>query len=175
MKRLMLLRHGKSLRNEAMKDKDRPLNDRGRRDAPRMGGYMHHKGYVPDLVLCSSARRTVETWQAIAPEFDSPVETRFTDALYLATARNIVKVLEGADRSATLLAIGHNPGMEECARMLAREPATLEEREHLAALSAKYPTCALAVFEFDIESWREVTPGRGTLLDFAKPKGLKDD
>ena len=174
MKRLLLLRHAKSLRDVAVNDKERPLNDRGRRDAPRMGGYMHHKGYVPDLVLCSSARRTVETWQAIVPEFDAAVDTRFVDALYLATARNILRVVAGVCSGKTVLAIGHNPGMEECARVLAREPETERERERLADLKAKFPTCALAAFEFDIQTWDDIAPGRGALVDFAKPKGLKD-
>ena len=175
MKRLLLLRHAKSLRDDARKDKERPLNDRGRRDAPRIGGYMHHKRYLPELTLCSSAKRTVETWQLLAQELDCPAEARFMDSLYMASAENILKSVASTEgRWATLLAIGHNPGLEECALMLAREPEKGSERERLAELRTKYPTCALAALEFDVESWEDIEPGRGALIDYVRPKDLKD-
>ncbi len=175
MKRLLLLRHAKSLRDEAMTDRKRPLNARGRDDAPRMGSYMHHRRYLPELVLCSPARRTVETWELIAPELVEAAETRFADALYMAPAATIAKLVLAADDSiSVLLVIGHNPGLEECALTLTRAPATEEERKSLAALRAKFPTCALAVLDFDVSAWGEVKPASGALVDFARPKDLND-
>jgi len=175
MKRLILLRHAKSLQDEAKKDRDRPLNARGRADAPRMGSYMHHRRYLPQLVLCSSARRTVETWELVGPELDTAVPSRFPDALYLASSATIASLVQRADdHVSTLLVIGHNPGLEECAQALARKPQSATEREYEAGLRTKFPTCALAVLDFDVADWSEVVPASGALVDFARPKDLKD-
>jgi phosphohistidine phosphatase len=164
MKRLILLRHAKSLRDEGMKDKDRPLNERGRGDAPRMGSYMHHKRYLPQLVLCSPAKRTVETWELLSPELDSTAEIQFPGVLYLATATISV-----------LAVIGHNPGLEECALTLMRSPVNQEERKLEAAMRDKFPTTALAVFDFEVETWKAASPQSGLLVDFARPKALKEE
>lgn len=172
MKRLMLLRHAKSLRDEKMKDKDRPLNERGRADAPRMGSYMHNRGYQPDLVLCSTAKRTVVTWELLAPGLVQAAETRFVDALYLASANSIRKTIAHTKHASSLLVIGHNPGIEECARTLAHIPQTSGERNLFAELSTKFPTCALAVFDFDIADWAGIATHGGTLVDFVRPKTL---
>ena len=174
MKRLILLRHAKSLQDEAIKDKDRPLNARGRRDAPRMGSYMHHKRYLPQLALCSSARRTVETWELVGPELDAAVPSRFPDALYLASAATIANLARAADDTlSVLLVIGHNPGLEECAQALARKPESATEGAFDAALRTKFPTCALAVLDFDT-AWSGIAAASGMLVDFARPKDLED-
>jgi phosphohistidine phosphatase len=174
MRRLLLLRHAKSLRDDALSDKDRPLAARGRSDSPRMGSYMHHKRYLPQLVLCSTAKRTVETWELLGPELDASTQARFPDALYLASASMIESLIRaaGIDVSA-LLVIGHNPGLEECARMFARESPADEERRLGAALKDKFPTCALAVLDFDIDDWNDAAARSGKLVDFARPKDLK--
>jgi phosphohistidine phosphatase len=176
MKRLILLRHAKSQQDETVKDKERPLNARGRADAPRIGSYMHHERYLPQLVLCSTARRTVETWELIAPELDSPVPSRFADALYLASAASIAKLVRAVDDAVSvLLVVGHNPGLEECAQQLTRKPETEAEQKFEAGLRTKFPTCALAVLDFDIAGWRDVGTGSGALVDFARPKDMKDE
>jgi len=172
MKRLLLLRHAKSLHDDAVRDKDRPLNGRGRTDAPRMGGYMHHNRYLPQLVLCSTSKRTVETWNLLGPELDAATQVDFVDALYLAQTRTIERLIRAANNEiSTLLVIGHNPGLEECAQALAQKPAGDEERELVAALHDKFPTCALAVLDFDVSDWNTAESGR--LIDFARPKDLK--
>jgi phosphohistidine phosphatase len=174
MKRLLLLRHAKSLRDDAVKDKDRPLNERGRNDAPQMGSYMHHMRYLPQRVLCSTAKRTVETWNFLGPELDASTKIHFIDALYLASAPTIGKLARAVDDEvSTLLVIGHNPGLEECAQSLAREPATDEERRLASALQSKFPTCALAVMDFDVADWGSIVSGR--LVDFVRPKDLKQE
>jgi phosphohistidine phosphatase len=175
MKRLVLLRHAKSLQDTSVKDKERPLNDRGRNDAPRMGVYMHHRRYIPQLVLCSPSKRTAETWELLAPELDASPDVRFVEALYLAPAPTIAKLVRAvAPGVQTLLVIGHNPGLEDCAQAFARKPVTGEERKRDAALRTKFPTCALAVLDFDVESWPEAAAGSGILADFERPKGLHD-
>jgi len=175
MKRFFLLRHAKSLRDEARKDKDRPLNTRGRNDAPRMGGYMHHRHYLPALVLCSTAKRTVETWELLGPELDGTADVRFLDSLYLAPDKTIEKIVRSLDDGvSSVLVLGHNPGLEDCAKAFAREPASTEERKLNDELRTKFPTCALAVFDFDVTDWVKIERGTGALIDYARPKGLAD-
>jgi phosphohistidine phosphatase len=173
MKRLFLLRHAKSLRDESMNDKDRPLNARGRADAPTMGAYMHKQRYIPDRVLCSSAKRTVETWMMLAPELETAPQPTLLDSLYLAASGSIVRIIRQDGREATaLLVIGHNPGLEDAARKLIANPLSVKERELVGEIETKFPTGALAVLEFDIQAWSEVAEGAGKLVDFARPKHL---
>jgi phosphohistidine phosphatase len=173
MKRLFLLRHAKSLRDESMNDKDRPLNPRGRADAPTMGAYMHKERYIPDRVLCSSAKRTVETWTMLGPELDTVPQPNLLDSLYLAASGSILKIIRQEGReAAALLVIGHNPGLEDAARKLTAKPSSAKERELVAEIETKFPTGALAVLEFEISAWPEMTEGAGKLVDFARPKHL---
>ena len=173
MKRLLLLRHAKSLRDDAMRDRDRPLNERGRTDAPCMGVYMHRHRYLPDAVLCSPARRTVETWNLLAPELAARVEVRFPESLYLASAAMIVKLIRSTESTAAaMLVIAHNPGLAECAGMLARPATDARERKRETELQNKFPTCALAVLEFEMTSWKDIVAASGVLTDYARPKSL---
>ncbi len=145
--------------------------ERGRRDAARMGEVMRRKGYVPQTVVCSSARRTVETWEHLSPGLGAVPAVRFLDALYEATPATILDCIRETDRKVrTLLVIGHNPGLEDSARALVRKPADAEEAARFAGLLAKYPTSGLAVLRFDVDGWRDVGPHAGALLDFATPK-----
>src|SRR5277367_7059969 len=112
MKRLLLLRHAKAIAGTTKSgDHGRPLNERGKLDAPRMGIAMQHKRYLPDRVLCSTAKRTLETWEHVAPELDNAPETEIVEALYLAPWRVIAGTVRGIGASAnTVLVLGHNPG-----------------------------------------------------------------
>ncbi|MGD0189544.1 MAG: histidine phosphatase family protein [Rhizomicrobium sp.] len=176
MMRLLLLRHAKSQQDETLRDRDRPLNSRGRSDAPRMGGYMHHKRYLPQLVLCSPAKRTLETWELVSPELDRVPDVRFSDALYLAPAATIEKMVHAVPPDIrTLLLIGHNPGLEDFARALTRAPETPKEIERGNDMRDKFPTCALAVLEFEADSWSGIARQAGALADFARPKTLEDN
>jgi phosphohistidine phosphatase len=175
MKRLLLLRHAKA--EQAGKDSSddfaRRLTDRGRRDAARMGAFLHENGYAPDLVLCSVSARTRETWQLVAEELGTAPAAQFLKPLYLAPAKTILTALQNTDGAAqTLLMIGHNPGMEDTAASLARVPADKNERARLEAVKDKFPTAALAVLDFDAEQWRDAKPGSGTLAVFLRPKDL---
>jgi phosphohistidine phosphatase len=173
MKRLFLLRHAKSQRDEAKNDKDRSLNARGRGDAPKMGSYMQLNGYLPDRVLCSSAKRTAETWTLLAPELKPAPPIKFLDALYLAPAGSIVRVIrEEGEKSSALLVIGHNPGLEDAARDLAAKPSSAMQKELLARLEDKFPTGALVVLQFEINAWPDMREGSGKLVAFARPKDV---
>jgi phosphohistidine phosphatase len=174
MRRLLILRHAKAGPHDEKHDKERQLIDRGRGDSALMGRMMRGKGYVPDLVLCSSAARTRETWEHTGPELYAEPETKFLDALYDASAGTILNCLQRAsDAAASLLYIGHNPGLEELVRMLVREPESGDERRRMAVLKSKYPTAALAVIDFAVDHWVEIAPGEGALADFIMPADLK--
>ena len=169
MKRLLLLRHAKSAWPDGVEDHDRPLGDRGRRDAPRMGAYIASAGLQPDFALVSSARRTQETWALVAPALAKPCPFRTVPSIYEAEPPAILTTIhEAPEESETLLVIGHNPGFEDLANLLASQG----EAGALARMKTKYPTAGLAVIAFDVETWADVAPGAGRLDVFATPKTL---
>jgi len=172
MRRLLLLRHAKAVQDTGEGDHARALTGRGQRDAARVGHAMDLRGYIPDLVLCSNARRTVETWELVSPELARAPEVRFTKDLYLASPKNILAQIQEANHAVKMLAIiGHNPGIEECATRLSRRPVSKAESHKLEDMREKFPTCALAVLDFDVESWSDVSGG-GILLEFLRPRDL---
>jgi phosphohistidine phosphatase len=174
VKRLLLLRHAKAVPGTTKSgDQGRPLNERGRLDAPRMGIAMQHKRYLPDRVLCSTSKRTLETWEHVAPELDGEPEVICSDELYLAPWKVIANMVRAQPKAAgVVLVVGHNPGLEECARALARKPRTDDERQRLDTLNEKFPTSALAVLDFDTEIWSEIASGAGVLTDFIRARTL---
>ena len=166
-RRLMLLRHAKSDWPD-VPDRDRPLAKRGRRDAPIIGRWLRDHGYLPDIVICSAARRTRQTWELVAPELGSPSVT-FEPRAYAASAMTLLYLVRerpGAYRSAML--IGHNPAISELATSLAEPP----DGDGAPALRAiRFPTAAVAVLEFP-GGWADLAPGQAHLLDFAAPADL---
>ena len=177
MKRLLLLRHAKAERDSDEGDHGRKLNARGRDDAARIGALLHVKGWAPDCVLSSAAARTVETWKQLSAELPEAPEPEFLEGLYLASWKSMLNVIRhhADDDAATLLVVGHNPGLEELALALAHKPGNAEAREALAAMRDKFPTCALAAFDCDIAHWRELAPGGCALAAFVRAKDLKED
>lgn len=169
MKRLLLLRHAKSAWPEGVADHDRPLAARGRRDAPRMGAYLASAGLQPDFALVSSARRTQETWALVAPALHGSCPFLTVPSIYEAEPPAILAAIRNApEASETLLVIGHNPGFENLAALLA--PAG--DGDALARLKEKYPTAGLAVIRFDVTHWSDIAPGTGLLDAFVVPKAL---
>jgi len=175
MKRLLLWRHAKTERDNPKGDKARALTDRGREDAALIAGLMRGNGWLPDRVLCSSSVRTRQTWEIAEAILGSAPAREYLDALYLAPWKQILSLVKSAPASArTLLAAGHNPGLEDLAAALARVPETPEERSHLANLREKFPTAAIAVLDFDIGDWNALAPATGTLTAFVAPRFLKE-
>ena len=172
MKRLFLLRHAKAVPAESgTEDFERTLMLSGMQDAGAMARYLSKNDHEIDLILCSSAARTVQTAELILHELDCEIEYR--DALYLAEAAKIVAAVRGAPASvSSLMVVGHNPGLEAAATLLAREPVRRKERARHEALEEKFPTCALAILDFDIGRWRDLAQGAGKLVDFVRPKDL---
>lgn len=174
MKRLLLLRHAKAVTDGTGGDHARGLAPRGRRVAPLIGRAMREAGYVPDLVLCSDAKRTMETWELAAPELKAKPHTQFNDTLYLAPWTTIVKVLRAVPGNpGTLLVVGHNPGLEECAAALLKPSADGAERKRREALAEKFPTGALAVLDCEADRWTALNPGTAALADFVRPRELE--
>lgn len=159
--RLILVRHAKSSWKEpALSDHERPLNKRGRASAKAIGDWLRHKGYVPKTVLSSTSKRTRETFALL----ETKAEAEFDRSLYLSSAANMLKKLQGASGE-TVLMIGHNPGIGELAERLA-----CKLPQHARFLD--YPTCATAVLEFDTNSWDEVDFGTGRVKAFITPREL---
>ena len=170
MKRLLLLRHAKSSRdNPRLQDFDRPLAKRGREAAPEIGRHMRKAGWLPDLVLCSNARRTQETAELVMAELGGNAEVRFMDALYLAAPEQMLKEIHAVDDMiGTLLVVAHNPGTA----LLANYLAAGGDKKALHHLREKYPTAALAVLEADIAGWSKLE--RAKLIDFVTPRDIDD-
>jgi phosphohistidine phosphatase len=174
MKRLVVFRHSKAGPHDEARDKERALIERGRNDAALMGNAMREKGYLPHLVLCSSAKRTIETWQHAAPLLGVRPEVCFLDELYDAPEKSILETIRGVKNPATVLMyIGHNPGLENLARSLVRPPDDSAGRRRTAAMDKKFPTSAVAVVDFDVRTWEEIDAGEGRLSDFLTPADLK--
>ena len=146
---------------------------RGREDAPKLGRYIQKSGYAPDLILASTSRRTVETVELVTDEFPGTQRIDYLEALYLAEPEVILSIVRLApDAVKSLLVVGHNPGMEQIATHLAREPVKRKERDRFDLIEEKFPTAALAVLDFDVTRWRDIAPGQGALKDFVRPRDL---
>jgi phosphohistidine phosphatase len=168
MKTLYLLRHAKSSWDDpSTPDHDRPLNERGRRAAALMGTQINTRGIRPEVVLCSTARRAVETLEAFSEMIAGTADIAIERDLYLAGVGKLTARLnELSERVGSVMLIGHNPGIHELASALAGDGA------HVSRLQSKFPTAALAVMEFDREAW-DLQPGTGRLRDFVLPRELE--
>jgi phosphohistidine phosphatase len=158
-KRLLLLRHAKA--EQAGKDDHaRELTGRGRKDAAHMGAWLH-KHYAPDLVLCSTSARTRETWALVSEELGAAPKTEFFKPLYLAPLKTFLTIIQSVDDDVqTVLTVGHNPGTEDTATLLARDAMDKDERQRFDAMKEKFP------------HWRDAKPGGGRLAAFIRPKDL---
>ena len=169
MRQLLLLRHAKSSWDDPrLSDHSRSLNARGREAAAGMRQAMHALDLSPDVVLVSSARRTLQTLEALLPFPETPIIEPM-NALYLATAPQMLAVLNTvAETVRSVLLIGHNPGLHELAQTLT---GSASDKADAARLAARYPTAALAEFAVP-GSWRTLGPGGARLVRFLCPRDL---
>jgi phosphohistidine phosphatase len=165
---LHLLRHAKSSwRDAGLEDRDRPLNARGHHAGQLVAALLAREP-VPDLVLCSSALRTRETFEHLARAYGRTPVVSIEDRLYLATARDLLERIEAVENDVgTLLVIGHNPGLHELAAALARHGPRAER----ARLAAKFPTAALASFRV-AGSWHALSHAPIALVSYVVPSDL---
>ncbi|HEY6890145.1 MAG TPA: histidine phosphatase family protein [Solirubrobacter sp.] len=162
-RRLYLLRHAKSSwKDPGLADHDRPLSGRGRRAAAALAVHLAQERIRPELVLCSTALRTRETYERLEAALET-APVHFERRLYAASADDLLELLRTVpDQFATALVIGHNPGLEELALQLAR-PSPARD-----ALQAKFPTAALATLELTSSSWSELAPGCASLIAYRR-------
>ncbi len=162
---LILTRHAKSDWDDPrLSDHQRPLNKRGRAAAPVLGRWIAKNAPAPDCVLISTARRTRETWEGLAPALPPVADVRFLDALYHAGPVVMLTALQGATGACALM-IGHNPGLAEFAARLVRVPPAHPD-------FTRYPTAATLVATFEAPDWAAVGFGSGTATAFVTPRTL---
>jgi phosphohistidine phosphatase len=162
MKTLFLLRHAKSSWKDAdLDDHDRPLNKRGKRDAPRMGVLLKDENLLPDFIVASSARRARKTAEHVIQHSGYRGETRITGELYNAGRDQLLAFVNTLpDAASRILLIGHNPGLEELLEALTGQCLALT-------------TAALAHLESPADSWQqlcEATPAQ--LVKLWQPREL---
>jgi phosphohistidine phosphatase len=161
MKTLYLVRHAKSSwKRKDLPDFDRPLNKRGRRDAPMMGALLHDRGVDPDLLVTSPAVRAMQTARIIAARLEIPEEKIVTiEEIYGAYASTLAGIIANFDvKIGSALICGHNPGLTHL----------LET--YTGAGIDNMPTCAAAAIEFDAASWHATKHTTGALIWFEWPK-----
>ena len=161
MKTLLLLRHAKSSWDDTrLRDFDRPLAARGKRDAPRIGKALRERGPAPDLIISSPAARARETIEAVIDSANLTPSPTFDESIYGASAAELMGIIRRlpAESSCALL-VGHNPGFEETV-------------SRLTGVRESMPTAALACIEFSVERWEDVEDEQGKLLWLVTPKQL---
>jgi len=168
---LCLLRHAKSSwKDSTLPDHDRPLNSRGRTEAPLMGKQIRKHGLDPELVLCSTARRTRDTLALVLPELKAEPKTIYEDGLYHGTPREMLDLLhEVAVNAGQVLLVGHNPEIQAFALELIGSGAKHQKDR----LEAKFPTAGLVVLRFPTGAWKDVAINSGKLELFLTPADVK--
>ena len=157
-RRLIVMRHAKAGDLPGGPDLERALTRRGMADATRAGQWLAGQGYMPDAVICSSARRARQTWRQVAAEFTNGVRAHETESLYEATAGDLLEFIRGtADQATTLMYVGHNPAAGNLAAALA------------GWRPAGFPTSAIAVIGFS-GPWSRLNPGDGSLIASWTPR-----
>ena len=166
---LTTLRHAKSSWDEAgLDDFDRPLNDRGRKEARRLGKELKRRKVRFDHVFASSATRVRETVEELAKGYGK-LDVSFDGHIYDASAERLLHIVRRIPETVHApLLVGHNPGMQQLVLALTREDGNgLRDR-----VAEKYPTAALAMIELDVPRWDEVETKSGTLVELIVPKEL---
>ncbi len=166
LRELILLRHGKSDWKNNLLDIDRPLDDRGKKAVLKMRGWLKEQDLLPDLILTSPAKRTLQTLNRINP--DGSISSIQVKELYLANLNTLLKVLAETPAAERVLIIGHNPGLEQLLAFLSQ--AQIES--NLPSDTKLFPTAALAHFIMP-ENWQSLSAGQGKLSQLIRPKDLK--
>ena len=165
MKTLLILRHAKSSWNyPELSDYGRPLNARGKRDAPRMGEFLREQGLIPNRILTSSAKRARKTASKVAKTCGYTGKVKKVDAFYDSVAGVYYETLQALpDKYQRVMVVGHNPTMEQLVRSLTGE-------------FRQMPTAALAHIELPIQRWEALNVDtEGTLVNLWTPKTLFTD
>ena len=167
VKTLFIIRHAKSSWDASnIDDFERPLNDRGKRDAPRMGKRLKEKDIQPTLLLSSPAKRALSTAKRIAKVLKYPKDDIKTDRrLYHADEETMLTIVrELKEKQDVVMIFSHNPGLTEFVNSLMDGELDIDN----------VPTCGVVAFQFNFDSWKDVDWGKGKLLFFDYPKSKED-
>lgn len=169
---IVLLRHAKSAWGLDVADHERPLSKRGRRDGLAVGDHLLRHGIRPDLVVCSTASRSVATWARAEQAGARAARVVLDDRLYEAVAHELLKVMRRTpDEVETVLFIGHSPAIPDLVEVLAPR----DGHEGLwQRMDTKFPTSGLATLSYQ-GSWAELSRGSARLLGFEVPRGVEPD
>ncbi|CAN8139477.1 histidine phosphatase family protein [Thiomicrorhabdus sp. 6S2-11] len=163
LRELLLVRHAKSdWREPEQQDIDRPLSEKGKKNAKKVGRWLRECNLMPDLILVSPAKRAQQTFKRICNECPCLSET--VDALYMAELDDLKQVLASTEAHDRIMIIGHNPGLEKLYGFLHNDP--LVDDIHL------FPTASIAHFILP-EDWQNLEAGDGKLQQFIRPKDIK--
>jgi phosphohistidine phosphatase len=155
---LVIVRHAKSAWPDGVPDEKRPLNKRGRRDAPAVGRWLRKQIGRPRAVVCSPATRTRQTWELVADELDKAPDPVFDTRVYEASAKKLLAVVRDLpDGAGPAVLVGHNPGVADLVELLTGE-------------SPEMKTSAIAVLNV-AGSWADAKPGGAELVAYATPRG----
>ncbi len=169
MKELWLLRHAKSSWDSgAVTDFERPLNKRGRSDAPALGDWLRTRRVVPDAVFSSDAQRARETAERVIGAWDPQgLEVRFDHRLYLASCGDLLAFIQALPSAlARPLLIGHNPGLDDLVGLLCGPELPYTEKGKLMT------TCGLARIRIE-GHWGHLGPAGGVLQELVRPADLR--
>jgi phosphohistidine phosphatase len=167
---LLLMRHAKSdWSDDSLDDRDRPLATRGATAAEAMGRHMAKSGLIPDLILCSPARRAQETYRFVSKPLPSGIDMKTVAELYDFGDGSAVQevICRSGGNAMALMLIGHNPAFERLALRLSAE----DSQGQRARMAHKFPTAAMAVIEFELDEWRHLK-GPGRLKLFVRPRDI---
>ncbi len=162
MKTLLLMRHAKSSwKYPDLSDHDRPLKSRGKRDAPKMGEFLVSKDLIPQVILCSTARRAKETVEYFLRTCPFEGEVIYRRNLYHGGAEEFINAMQGLQNEINIVMIvGHNPGMEY----------SIEE---FCGVDEFFPTTAIAYIQFEIDKWADMDSNvGGKLISLWRPKEI---
>ena len=165
MKEIWVMRHGKSdWSHPDLKDFDRPLNKKGKRDAPRMGEWIRSISSPPELIVSSPAKRAKATTQAVADVLGAKTSVQWWDELYPGDVNTTVKrIRQLSNETECIMIIGHNPHQQELVSYFVAD----------GNLRLRLPTAAVVLLAGEIESWKQLSQSRFYLRGFVTPKLLK--
>jgi len=171
MKVLALFRHAKSDWNDArLRDFDRPLNERGRKGAKLMGNHIRDHGDRFQRVLASPAVRVTQTIEISAQSAGGSPPVTWDRRIYLANSATLMEVLrEQEGDPASIIMVGHNPGLEDLIFDLVPDDGTSPLRD---VVEDKFPTATFAVIELAIENWADIEDNCGALVHLVRPRDL---
>lgn len=171
MKTLALFRHAKSDWSDARaRDFDRPLNNRGLRGAAAMGSFVRQQGWVFEHIVASPAVRVAETIEVASKAFGRGFPVEWDRRIYLASSATLLDLLHEIEGDpASVLMVGHNPGLEDLIFDLVPDDGSSPLRD---IVEQKFPTATFAVLEADIDRWADLTEGSARLVSLTRPRDL---